>query len=426
MTFLTHIKKYGFILFFYTLLPSNSYADSPCTQILGVCPQTSGDYPCAFIYYNIALESSCYQCAAYGQGTFEIVAGGGFDIENDAGLHYTQTLANSYIIPSNMVDFVGGTIPKIKIMFNSSYQPYTLNWYPPSPSDPAVCPSLGGVSKSFFTSCDCGTGGGGTGGEDSVITDCQLSSNFTMSGIFCGTNTIDFTNTSIDLEDSIISYEWNFGDGTSDIQANPSHAYSSPGTYLVSLIVDNDSPNNCKDTMIKSITIDSLCDLPCTSCIGSFSPTPNKKYIISTWAKENIGSSPLPNNYTKASVSLIFTNSTGGTTTAGPFLPKGLIIDSWQRIDEEFFIPQNTVNVQVKLNSSSGEVYFDDLRIFPFDASVKSFVYDPISLRFVTELDERNYGTFYEYDAEGNLVRTKKETERGIMTIQESRSNLKK
>ena len=57
---------------------------------------------------------------------------------------------------------------------------------------------------------------------------------------------------------------------------------------------------------------------------------------------------------------------------------------------------------------------------------MKSFVYDPINMRLVAELDERHYATFYEYDEEGQLIRVKKETERGIMTIQETKSNTSK
>jgi hypothetical protein len=41
----------------------------------------------------------------------------------------------------------------------------------------------------------------------------------------------------------------------------------------------------------------------------------------------------------------------------------------------------------------------------------------------MAELDENNYATFYEYDLEGGLIRVKKETEKGIFTIQETRSN---
>ena len=54
---------------------------------------------------------------------------------------------------------------------------------------------------------------------------------------------------------------------------------------------------------------------------------------------------------------------------------------------------------------------------------MKSYVYDPITLWLTAELDDNNYATFYEYDQEGQLIRIKKETARGIMTIQESRSS---
>ena len=37
--------------------------------------------------------------------------------------------------------------------------------------------------------------------------------------------------------------------------------------------------------------------------------------------------------------------------------------------------------------------------------------------------DDENYATFYEYDEEGALVRIKKETERGVMTIREARQS---
>jgi hypothetical protein len=58
----------------------------------------------------------------------------------------------------------------------------------------------------------------------------------------------------------------------------------------------------------------------------------------------------------------------------------------------------------------------------PFKGNMKTFVYDPITQRLKSELDENNYATFYEYDQEGGLIRVKKETERGVFTIQETRS----
>jgi hypothetical protein len=69
---------------------------------------------------------------------------------------------------------------------------------------------------------------------------------------------------------------------------------------------------------------------------------------------------------------------------------------------------------------------FDDVRIHPFNANMKSFVYNPVNLRLMAELDENNYATFYEYDDEGTLTRVKKETEQGVKTIKETRSALEK
>nr|WP_299384833.1 immunoglobulin domain-containing protein [Allomuricauda sp.] len=106
------------------------------------------------------------------------------------------------------------------------------------------------------------------------------------------------------------------------------------------------------------------------------------------------------------------------------FEPTGAIIDGWQRISGDFTIPVNAANMKIYLkNEGAGlNAYFDDVRMHPFDSNLKSFVYDPITQRLQAELDENNYATFYEYDTEGGLVRVKKETERGVYTIQETRS----
>ncbi len=109
------------------------------------------------------------------------------------------------------------------------------------------------------------------------------------------------------------------------------------------------------------------------------------------------------------------------------FEPRGAVIDGWQRVQGNFSIPANAAYMKIQLqNNSSGaaasNAYFDDVRVLPFDSNMKSFVYDPITQRLMAELDENNYATFYEYDTEGGLVRVKKETVRGVYTIQETRS----
>jgi hypothetical protein len=57
----------------------------------------------------------------------------------------------------------------------------------------------------------------------------------------------------------------------------------------------------------------------------------------------------------------------------------------------------------------------------PDGANMKTFVYDPFNSRLQAELDGNNFATFYEYDQEGVLVRVKKESERGILTVNEHR-----
>lgn len=161
--------------------------------------------------------------------------------------------------------------------------------------------------------------------------------------------------------------------------------------------------------------------LPCETCIGSFAPIQGEKYLVSAWAKES-GALPTTTTYTKPELSIVC-DTGSGTATFGPFNPSGQIIDGWQRIEEEFTIPTNATNIQVLLESTSGDVYFDDVRFFPFNASMKSYVYDPVNMRLSAELDERHFATFYEYDEEGKLKRIKKETEKGVMTIQETKSN---
>ena len=50
-------------------------------------------------------------------------------------------------------------------------------------------------------------------------------------------------------------YEWDFGDGSStSTDANPSHTYTTAGTYTVKLMVMDKKGKNMKDTS-KSITI---------------------------------------------------------------------------------------------------------------------------------------------------------------------------
>ena len=165
---------------------------------------------------------------------------------------------------------------------------------------------------------------------------------------------------------------------------------------------------------------------------GSFMPLTSTslttKYIISGWVKET--QTVLPVTYTNSSIVVSVNNPTGIKTIT--CVPSGTIIDGWQRIIGILEIPPITLdpnaNIKIDLNcnGTTTACYFDDIRFYPYDGSLKSFVYDEDTQRLMAELDENNYATFYEYDLEGGLIRVKKETEKGIYTIQETRSNTAK
>ena len=194
---------------------------------------------------------------------------------------------------------------------------------------------------------------------------------------------------------------------------------NTPGEYIIKL-EGSDLLRTCYDSYIDTIIIlDSIVEpVECPTC-NSFKPEVGEKYWVSAWVKENQAAQVL--DYLDAYLKIKFVDAFQEIS----FSPTGEIIEGWQRIVGSFTIPTGTTSLDIQLmnDNVSIEAYFDDIRIHPFNASMKSYVYDPETLWLTAELDDNNYATIYEYDMEGQLIRIKKETSRGIMTIQESRSS---
>lgn len=219
------------------------------------------------------------------------------------------------------------------------------------------------------------------------------------------------------------SFVIDYGDGTVDPFNNFvsngqtfNHTYAQPGQYTVTLTITagfHPSPW-CSHSCSAIITVGE------PECCTNFAPLPDGRYWLSAWVKENQPSQVI--TYDNAYIELEFF---GPNATVIEFHPSGEVIEGWQRIVGEFIVPQYTTNMDLHLinDHPTIEGYFDDIRIHPFNASMKSYVYDPETLWLTAELDDNNYATFYEYDKEGQLIRIKKETARGIMTIQESRTS---
>lgn len=146
---------------------------------------------------------------------------------------------------------------------------------------------------------------------------------------------------------------------------------------------------------------------------GGFEPKPLKRYVLSAWVKDG------QRNSTSVNINLRLNSATIPLTFKA-------IVEGWKLVEGVIDFSQLgslPASFSLSIVPNASGTYLDDLRIYPFDAHLKSYAYDDVSMKLMAELDENGFAAFYEYDDEGNLIRVKKETERGIMTIKETRSS---
>ena len=145
-----------------------------------------------------------------------------------------------------------------------------------------------------------------------------------------------------------------------------------------------------------------------------FEPYPGKKYIFNAWVRDDNPTSKTA----KLQYSLDGTNFNNFSCKA--------IVEGWKLIECSFIAGADNSDFNFSIKPSNSSVYIDDIRIHPHNSHMKSYVYNHKTFKLMAELDENCFATLYEYDNEGSLVRVKKETERGIMTIKESRSSYRR
>lgn len=72
------------------------------------------------------------------------------------------------------------------------------------------------------------------------------------------------------------------------------------------------------------------------------------------------------------------------------------------------------------VSNVASAIFIDDARVQPTNAQVSCYVYDVATKKLLTSFDDQHFGLFYQYNAEGKLIRKKVETVNGIKTIQET------
>ncbi|WP_169924872.1 DUF7948 domain-containing protein [Thermoflavifilum aggregans] len=90
---------------------------------------------------------------------------------------------------------------------------------------------------------------------DSSVMVLRVASNvragFEVDSVGCVPYTAVFNNTS----DGGLSFEWDFGDGTTSTEANPVHEYGKAGEYVVRLVANDSTTCNRTDTMVDTIRV---------------------------------------------------------------------------------------------------------------------------------------------------------------------------
>ncbi|MBO6514916.1 MAG: PKD domain-containing protein [Bacteroidia bacterium] len=89
----------------------------------------------------------------------------------------------------------------------------------------------------------------------------------------CQPFTPDFTNNSSVSTGNIVSYEWDFGDGTERTGLNPGHTYPTPGMYAVTVMAETDA--GCRDTFQMPMAIEVL-----AKPLAAFSFTPVEPSLL--------------------------------------------------------------------------------------------------------------------------------------------------
>ena len=131
--------------------------------------------------------------------------------------------------------------------------------------------------------------------------------------------------------------------------------------------------------------------------------------------------------YMSLPVKAVLKDSSGGSTQAvtfskvaqtGEWTLYSAKITSFPGSSSATIIP--TFSSGYAVSSTASPIWIDDVRIQPFNTQAMTYVYDTRTLKLLASFDDQHFGLYYQYNAEGKLVRKKIETEKGLKTIQET------
>lgn len=181
--------------------------------------------------------------------------------------------AVSYVTVLPGYNFADFTYPNHPCVDNQPYTfsatvsgsgPYSYLWYFGNCSSPSTATSQSvsvNYSCSGIKNVSLVIQNLSSGCKDSIVHQVTIEDlpfvNFSASSPNCVSDSVYFNNYSwIGGSASIASWYWNFGDGNTSTAFQPSHLYTSGGTYTVYLVATSDW--GCDDTLYKTITVSPL------------------------------------------------------------------------------------------------------------------------------------------------------------------------
>ncbi|MEO5928582.1 MAG: hypothetical protein ABIR47_01505 [Candidatus Kapaibacterium sp.] len=120
----------------------------------------------------------------------------------------------------------------------------------------------------------------------------------------------------------------------------------------------------------------------------------------------------------------------------GPTLP--IPMTQWQKITRTgswtlyeiavhnlaFRVDTDDIRLMISRADTAHPIWFDDIRMGPYDAAMQCFVFDAKTYRPLTVFDDDHFGMYSQYNALGVPVRTIVETAEGIRTVAESHGHV--
>jgi len=191
----------------------------------------------------------------------------------------------------------------------------------------------------------------------------------------------------------------------------------------------HDLVSNCSRSILRPITLDEK--------------TLEQGVRVRFWAHE-----PVKLGEKKYAMDDLFEVGLHGSTLSTPSCSSPATLDltveakslaqtgKWVLIDAVFtaedlggsFSVDQTIQPVIQCNRGTGPpenvIYLDDIRVQPMQAAMTCAVFDPHDFKLLTEFDGNHFGTFYQYNHKGALIRTQVETEAGLKTVSEVQDHI--